>query len=139
MTMSASARRVGGGLECEVDVNRRHTITTDEPERLGGTDRGPAPHELLPAMLASCVTTMVAAYAQSRGWNVDGISTDVSYDTDTTPRRVLVELHLPGSLSADQRRRLERVAASCPARRALEAGFSFEERTTAGGAPAVAA
>ncbi len=45
MSMTATARRVGNSLEHEVDVNGRHTIVTDEPERLGGSDLGPAPHE----------------------------------------------------------------------------------------------
>ena len=34
------------GTVVEVEVNGRHTIVTDEPEGLGGTDQGPAPHEL---------------------------------------------------------------------------------------------
>jgi uncharacterized OsmC-like protein len=37
-------------------------------------------------------------------------------------------MHLPNDLTPDQRRRLERVAETCPVRRALEAGFAFEER-----------
>ena len=129
MAMTASARRVGDGLEHEVLVNGRHTITTDEPERLGGTDRGPAPHELLAAALASCVATMVAAYAINRGWEIGPSRAEVSYDPDSSPRRVVVRLHLPDSLSPDQRTRLERVAATCPYRRALEGDFSFEEQT----------
>ncbi|HMD56464.1 MAG TPA: OsmC family protein [Solirubrobacteraceae bacterium] len=139
MAMTATARRVGKGLEHEVLVNGRHTITTDEPERLGGGDRGPAPHELLAATLAACVATMVASYAQNRGWEIGQASADVSYDTDGSPRRLVVELHLPASLSVEQRKRLERVAATCPVRRALEEGFSFEERTIYEAAPGLAA
>lgn len=40
MGMTATARRVGNTLKHEVDVNGRHVIVTDEPERLGGTDEG---------------------------------------------------------------------------------------------------
>ena len=53
MAITATARRTGGDLRCEVDVDGRHVIVTDEPERLGGTDEGPAPHELLAAMTRS--------------------------------------------------------------------------------------
>ena len=53
---------------------------------------------------------------------------DVEYDADVTPARVQVSINLPGDLTADQVTRLERVAATCPVRRALEAGFRFEER-----------
>jgi putative redox protein len=128
MGMTATARRVGNTLKHEVDVNGRHVVVTDEPERLGGTDEAPAPHELLAAMVASCVATMIAMYAQNRGWHVGETSVDVDYDTDSVPHRVTVDLHLPDDLTADQLQRLERVAETCPARRALEAGFTFEER-----------
>jgi putative redox protein len=135
MSMTATARRTGNGLEHEVDVNGRHTIVTDEPERLGGTDQGPAPHELLAATLASCVATMIAMYAQNRGWHIGETAVEVAYDPDTAPRRFSVDLHLPNDLTPEQRRRLERVAETCPVRRALEAGFAFEERTVISQAP----
>ncbi len=128
MAMTATARRVGSTLKQEVDVNGRHVIVTDEPERLGGSDEGPAPHELLAAMLASCVATMVSMYAQNRGWDIGEIAVGVDYDSESAPRLVTVDLHLPDDLTPDQRRRLERVAETCPARRSLEAGFVFEER-----------
>jgi putative redox protein len=128
MGMTATARRVGNTLKHEVDVNGRHVIVTDEPERLGGSDEGPAPHELMAAMLASCVAMMISMYAQNRDWDIGEIAVDVNYDNESVPRRVTVAVHLPDDLSSDQQRRLERVAATCPARRSLEAGFAFEER-----------
>jgi putative redox protein len=127
MSMTATARPTGRGLEHEVDVNGRHTIVTDEPERLGGTDHGPAPHELLAATLASCVATTLAMYAQSRDWVIGKTAVHVSYDTDTAPRHFTVDIQLPDGLTPEQRQRLERVARTCPVRRALETGFVFEE------------
>ena len=127
MTMTATTHRTGK-LRHRVDVNGRHAIVTDEPVRLGGTDEGPAPHELLPAALASCIATMVALYAERHEWEVGDARVEVDYDPESVPRRFEIELHLPGHLSPDQVRRLERVAESCPLRRALETGFEFEER-----------
>jgi putative redox protein len=135
MSMTATARRIGNSLTHEVDVNSRHTIVTDEPERLGGSDEGPAPHELLAATLASCAATMIAMYAQNRGWDIGETAVDVEYDAEAVPRRVTLEIHLPDDLTPEQRRKLERVARTCPARRALEVGFSFEERTIVAPAP----
>src|SRR6266508_4977897 len=128
MTMTATTERVGK-LRHRVDINGRHAIVTDEPLSLGGTDEGPAPLELLPAALASCIATMIALYAERHGWEVGDARVEVEYDPESTPRRVEIEVHLPDSLSAEQVRRLERVANTCPLRRALEAGFEFEERT----------
>jgi putative redox protein len=139
MAMTATARRAGNSLKHEVDVNGRHTIVTDEPEHLGGTDEGPAPHELLAATLASCVATMIAMYAQNRGWDIGETAVAVDYDPDSSPRRFSIEVHLPSDLTPDQQRRLERVAETCPVRRALETGFIFEERTVTARAPSAVA
>jgi putative redox protein len=79
-------------------------------------------------MLASGVATMISMYAENRGWDVGEIAVDVNYDSESVPRRVRVDVHLPEYLTTDQQRRLERVAETCPARRSLEAGFTFEER-----------
>jgi putative redox protein len=128
MTFTASARSADGSLRHEIDVNGRHTITTDEPVSVGGTDSGPAPHELLAAMLASCVSTMMVLYARRHEWDLGDMRVDVLYDADVTPRRAQISIHLPAHLTPDQVARLERVAATCPVRRALEAGFVCEEQ-----------
>src|SRR5579872_1895578 len=121
---TAAARSIGGTLRHEVDVNGRHTIVTDEPERLGGTDTGPAPHELMAAMLAACASTMIVLYAQRRDWQLGDVRVDVNYDASVTPRVVDMRIHLPDGLTSEQVERLLRVAQTCPARRALEAGFT---------------
>ena len=127
MSFTASARPVNGSLRHEIDVNGRHTIVTDEPESLGGADTGPAPHELLAAMVAACVSTMIALYAQRHGWPLDDLRVDVCYDADATPRHLKIAVHLPATLSGEQVARLRRVADTCPVRRAFDAGFEFDE------------
>jgi putative redox protein len=124
---TATARSIGGTLRHEVDVNGRHTIVTDEPESLGGTDLGPAPHELMAAMLAACASTMIVLYVQRRDWRLGDVP-DVRYDADVTPRQVEIRVHLPDGLTPDQVQRLHRVAETCPAKRALESGFAFEQQ-----------
>jgi putative redox protein len=128
MSMNATAKLSGGGLRSEVGVNGRHAIVTDEPERLGGTEAGPAPHELLPAAVAGCVATVIAMYARTKGWDLGELRVDVDYDNEAIPRRMRIDVYLPESLTAEQRQRLEQVAKTCPVRRALETGFAFEER-----------
>lgn len=128
MSYKATARPINGTLRHEIDVNGRHTITTDEPKSLGGTDTAPSPHELLAAALASCVSTMIMLYAQRRGWDLGDVNVDVDYNADTAPRQASVSVHLPEGLTPDQTQRLHRVADSCPVRRALEAGFTIDEQ-----------
>ena len=130
--MIAVARSVDGELRHEVNVNDRHVIITDEPERLGGTDTGPAPHELLPAMLASCMSTMITLYARARDWELSEVRVEVAYDSESIPRHIDLRVHLPDGLTTDQVTRLRRVADTCPAKRALEAGFTFDEQLILG-------
>ena len=124
---TARATRIADGLAHEVNVNDRHILVTDEPVSLGGSDLGPAPHELLPAALASCIATTIAMYAQRRDLRLGEITVEVDYDSKSSPRRFEIRVEVSGELSEEQRRRLDRVAAACPLRRALEAGFVFDE------------
>jgi putative redox protein len=126
--MTARARSVDGSPDHTIDVNGRHTIRTDTPERLGGTDSAPSPHELLPAMLASCVSTMIGMYARARDWQLSDVEVDIEYDADAEPRHLQVTVNLPDGLTPDQVARLRRVADTCPVKRALQAGFTFEQQ-----------
>ena len=127
MSLIASAHSTGDTLRQDVLIDGRHRLITDEPPRLGGTDRGPAPHELLPAALAACIATTIRTYARTKGWTVDELSVDVVYENTSTPRHFDVTIHLPDDLSDEQVRRIMRAAETCPVRRAIEAGMTFDE------------
>jgi putative redox protein len=135
MSLTATARRSGDSLRQEIEIGGRHMLVTDEPERLGGTDAGPTPHELLPAALAGCIATMISMYANTKGWDVGEVEVEVDYDNSAVPRRFEVDVRLPRRLSSGQLARLKRVADTCPLRRALETGFEFEERIVCDAAP----
>jgi putative redox protein len=124
--LTATARSVPGTLVQEVAVGG-HRLVTDEPERLGGSGTAPAPHELLPAALASCVSTMIVMYARTKGWELGDVTVTVAYEPDATPRRFDVVTRFGGDLTPEQLVRLERVAATCPVRRALESEVVFHE------------
>ena len=125
--MKATAKLIHGTLRNDVLVRDTFIVQTDEPETAGGEDTAPTPHELLAAALASCVTTTVATYARTKGWELGDVLVEVEYDARATPRHFRVDLRLDGDYDADQIARLERAAATCPVRRALEDGCVIEE------------
>ena len=127
MPLTATARSIGQTLRQDVLIGR-HRLATDEPERLGGEDTGPAPHELLPAALAACIGTTLAMYARTKSWDLGDVTVAVDYDHRATPRRFDIRIELTGELTPEQIDRLENVAATCPLRRSLETGFVFDER-----------
>src|SRR5205823_899834 len=124
-------------------IDGRHRLITDEPERVGGDGSAPAPHELLPAALAACISTTLVMYARTKDWPLDGVFVDVDYDNNATPRRFEVFIEVAGELTEAQLERLEKVAEACPVRRSLETGIEVFETfalhddssalTTAGG------
>ena len=128
MSLTATARSIRGTLRQEVEIRGgQYTIVTDEPPHLGGDDAGPAPHELFPAALAACISTTLAMYARTKGWELGDVTVDVDYDHRSSPRRFEIAIVVTGDLSAEQLARLDKVAQSCPLRRSIEAGVEFAE------------
>jgi putative redox protein len=125
----AVARRVGGGLKHHVEV-RGHKLTSDEPERLGGTDAGPSPEELLAASLASCSAITLEMYANRKGWDVGDVVVEVDYEPAQrgSPTRFEMAVKLPKELSEEQRAKLMQIVAKCPVHRTLEGEVMFEEK-----------
>ena len=128
MTLTATSRSIPGTLRQEIVIGGKHRLITDEPEAVGGEDSAPAPHELLPAAVASCVSTTLVMYANRKGWDLGEVSVDVDYDHRSTPRRCAVSI----SVGADLERRAARGArtgrGSCPVGRAIEGGIEFSEQ-----------
>ena len=127
MSLTASARSIPGSLRQEILIDGKYRITTDEPETLGGDGSAAAPHELLPAAVAGCVSTTLVMYARRQEWDLGDVTVDVEYNHRSTPRRCEVEITLTGDLTADQIERLEAVAEACPVRRSIETGIEFDE------------
>ena len=128
MSLTATSRSIPGTLRQEIVIDGKHRLSTDEPVEVGGEGSAPAPHELLPAALASCVSTTLVMYANRKGWQVGTLSVDVDYDHQSTPRHCDVSINVGGDLSTEQIAVLDRVAAACPVRRAIETGIEFSER-----------
>ena len=79
-TFSAASRQVEG-LWSKVAV-RDFALDVDEPQALGGTDKGPNPVELVLAALASCQEITYRLYADRLGVPLDGVSVTVEGDID---------------------------------------------------------
>jgi len=109
---------------------RKHRMTADEPEDLGGEDMGPSPQELLAASLASCTAITMEMYAKRKGWNVDGLEVEVDYQPSERGAVTRFELimKMPAHLSDEQVDKLKVIAAKCPVHRTLEGEVAFDER-----------
>ena len=61
---------------------RKHNVEIDEPEGLGGTDKGPNPVELVLAALGSCQAIVLKFYGQKLGVEVKSVETSVNGEID---------------------------------------------------------
>jgi uncharacterized OsmC-like protein len=61
---------------------RTHSIEIDEPNELGGTDKGPNPVELVLAALGSCQAIVLKFYGQKLGVDVKSVETSVDGEID---------------------------------------------------------
>jgi putative redox protein len=104
--------------------NGRHTLTSDEPVVLGGTDGGSSPYQLLLSGLAACTAATLRMYADRKGWKLGAIHVDLELhkeneeDTGTITR--LISFSEP--LSDEQRTKLAAIAEKTPVTRTIKAG-----------------
>ena len=63
-------------------VARQHKMILDEPEELGGVDKGMNPCEALLTALGSCKCIVAASFAQAHGIHLENLVIEVEGDLD---------------------------------------------------------
>lgn len=103
-----------------------HTLVSDEPESVGGTDDGPDPYALLLSAIGACKAITVRMYADRKNWPLDRLELDLSHqrqhakdceDCDQEDGIISViecTLTAQGDLTDEQRARLAEIADKCP-------------------------
>lgn len=80
-TFKATAKKLPGGLQVETD-SRGFKILLDEPQELGGTDKGLNPVEAVLCALGACQTICAAAFAQKCGVDLEDFHVEMEGDLD---------------------------------------------------------
>ncbi len=83
-------------------TSTHHTITVDEPESLGGTDKGPNPVELLLDALGSCQAIAINAFAPKFKVKIKKLDIHVEGDIDLADSSEPTQPALDTSGSAQQ-------------------------------------
>jgi len=102
-------------------------IVADEPQDVGGGDRGMKPGDLLAASLGACVVMTLRMYADRKGWPMTSAVAHVDLENDSVAKRTHFQMRLvlTGDLTTDQRARLLEIADRCPIHRMLENPIDF--------------
>jgi len=127
---AVAARTFTGGFRTEV-VAGNHRLIADEPLRVGGTDLGPTPYDLLSAALATCSTMTLRMYAKHKNIDLRSATVSVQHgrvhaddcaDCQSTSGHIdefRRELILDGDLSDAERQRMLEIADRCPVHKTL--------------------
>jgi putative redox protein len=101
---------------------RNHSLQTDQPEKLGGTDTAPTPLELLSVSLASCIALYVHRFCEAESLNADDLAVEVKPFWRENPGRVGrfdAVVHIPETIPAAYHAAIEEVARKCPVHHTL--------------------
>ena len=106
-----------------------HTVHTDQPEKAGGRDSGPAPFDLFLASIGTCVGYYAARFCELKG--VDPRQMEITLETvrDLERKRVgkvRVEMRLPAQFPDKYRKAIVRAAEQCAVKRHILEPPEFE-------------
>lgn len=105
---------------------RQHRLTADEPENNHGTDKGPAPYELLVASLAACSSATLRLYADRKGWALGTITADLSFKRDADGNESIERVISFGEkLSEEQMERIRDIIEKTPVTKTLKRSLSI--------------
>lgn len=109
-----------------------HQLISDEPEKYGGSNKGPTPYDLLLMALGSCTSMTLRMYANQKNLALTNIRVQLKHErihandcTNCGDRvgqldRIVRYIKLEGDLTEKERARLLEIADRCPVHRTLE-------------------
>jgi uncharacterized OsmC-like protein len=99
-----------------VASTRGHRVESDQPQAMGGSDRGMTPPELLLASLGTCAGYYAAEYLRVRKLSLDGLSVRVTAEKASQPARLsafCIEVDAPGARDERQKEGLVSTVKKC--------------------------
>jgi putative redox protein len=112
---------------------QQHTWIADEPPRLGGSDAGPSPYDLLLGSLGSCTAITLRMYAKRKQWTVRAVHVNCAFQRDGDSARIDRVIAIEGDLTQEQRIRMMEIAEKTPVTLTLKTGTPIRSELMATG------
>ncbi|PST83277.1 osmotically inducible protein OsmC [Pedobacter yulinensis] len=114
-----------GGKKFETAIQWRNgVLITDEPEILGGKDKGPDPYTLLLSSLVSCTLATLRMYIDLKGLDIPEIEVEANMhqgiENHRTVLKIVRRIVIRQEADLELQERLVRVAENCPVSRILK-------------------
>jgi uncharacterized OsmC-like protein len=122
------AAKISGKYKGHLRVSLIHgpsgtEIETDAPLDNHGKGEKFSPTDLVAASLSACLLTIMGIVAERDNIDLSGMSFNTEKHMSTeAPRRIskiIIEVTMPKALTADQRKKLENAARTCPVQYSL--------------------
>lgn len=117
-----------------------HYLTADEPEKVGGSNFGPTPYDLLASSLAACTVMTLKMYCSRKKWDVGDIEVHINHAKEHAEdcshlnnEHIKIDvfertIHFSKQLSMEQISKLIEIADKCPIHKTLHS--SIKVKTT---------
>jgi putative redox protein len=122
MTTHISGKYLGNKKVKLTHTDSGAEITTDAPKDNNGEGSLFSPTDLFAASLGTCMVTVMSIFAERRSINIEKCTFELTKEMTQNPRRIgklNVTIHLPQSLTEDERNYLEKAAKGCPVHHSL--------------------
>ena len=116
---------LGEKYRASIDVDG-HRMVADEPVRVGGSNAGPAPYDLLLASLAACTSITLRMYAERKQWPLEGVAMDLTFSRHEDEARIDRQITVTGPLTDEQRVRLAEIAERTPVTLTIKSGVPIQ-------------
>jgi putative redox protein len=113
-----------GDLHCKAVHGPSGTeLNTDAPKDNQGRGESFSPTDLVATALGTCMLTVMGIMARTLNVDIAGTTATVEKEMTTTPPRMIerltVKIHVPHSLTVENKQKLERAVHTCPVHKSL--------------------
>ena len=115
------------GYAQRISTGTGHELTSDEPERRGGTNTGAAPFDLMLASLGACTAITLRMYGDRKEWKLGVIDVKLRLLKEgDAAARIERKISVSESIDAEQQTKLLEIADKTPVTKALAPGVPIQ-------------
>ena len=115
------------GYAQRITTTAGHELTSDEPERRGGTNTGAAPFDLMLGSLGACTAITLRMYSERKQWNLGTVDVKLRLIKEGDgPMQIERIISVSETIDGEQQAKLLEIADKTPVTKALAPGVPIQ-------------